>query len=143
MSLNEPQITIAGNLTGDPELRFTSIGIACANFSIAANPRFRDSTSGEWQNGETVFMRVTAWRDLATNLCESLRKGDPVLVVGRIRQRTWTPEGSDKEQRFTEVQADTVAVPMDRRILRLTKVTRESAPEDSANNSLENAETVS
>ena len=125
--LNEPTITISGNLTGDPELRFTAAGQPVATFSVASNPRFQNRETGEWENGTAVFLRVTAWRDLAENVCESLRRGDPVIVVGRFRQRTWTDEATGADRRADDVQADTVAVPLDRRRVRMVKVTRERA----------------
>lgn len=122
--LTEPIITISGNMAGDPEMRFTPSGLAVASFSVAANPRRFDAGTGEWVNGDPVFMRVTAWRDLAENLCASLRRGDPVLVVGRLRQNSWETRDGEK-RRTDEIQADTVAVPLDRRIVRMTKTTRE------------------
>jgi single-strand DNA-binding protein len=125
--LNEPQVIIGGNLASDPELRYTPSGIAVAGFSVAQNPRYRDNASGEWRDGEPVFMRCTVWRDEAENLCQSLRRGDPVIVIGRIRQRVFTPDGEDNSRRLTEVTCDSVSVPLARRIVRLTKVTRERA----------------
>jgi single-strand DNA-binding protein len=128
--LSEPVITIQGNLASDPELKVTNSGTPVATFSLAANPRVRNA-AGEWEDGETVFLRITAWRDLAENVAESLRRGDPALVVGRFRQRTWkTDEGQDR--RADEVQADTVAVPLDRRRVRMTKVTREHPADPAA-----------
>lgn len=122
--INEPVITIGGNLTGDPELRFTSTGQACANFSVAANPRVR-AASGEWEDGETVFYKVTAWRNLAENIAESLRRGDPVIVIGRIRANVWEDRDGNK-RRDNVVTADSVSVPLDRHRVRLVKVTREA-----------------
>jgi single-strand DNA-binding protein len=122
--LNEPVFYGMGNLASDPELRYTNSGIPVATFSLAMNPRVRGA-SGEWEDGTTVFIRITAWRDLAENVTESLRRGDPALVVGKFRQRTWTDETTDTQRRADEVMADTVAVPLDRRIVRATKVTRE------------------
>lgn len=122
--INEPIFVGSGNLASDPELRYTNSGIPVASFSLAMNPRVRGA-SGEWEDGTTVFMRVTAWRDLAENVCQSLRRGDPAMVVGKFRQRTYQDEASGKERRADEVHADTVAVPLDRRIVRLTKVTRD------------------
>jgi len=125
--LNEPQLTIMGNLTGDPELRYTPTGIPTASFSVAQNPRYRNTATGEWEDGEPVFMRVQCWRDEAENVCQSLRRGDPVLVIGRVRQRTWT-DNEDNPHRVTEVTADSVAVPLARRMVRLVRVTREQTP---------------
>jgi single-strand DNA-binding protein len=127
--INEPQITIAGNLATDPELRYTPTGQPVASFSVASNPRFRNA-AGEWENGTTVFLRVTAWRDLAENICNSLKRGDPIIVVGRFRQRTWkADDGTDR--RTDEIQADKVGVDLDRRIVRMTKVTRDKREPDS------------
>src|SRR5208282_3995110 len=125
--LTEPIITISGNLAGDPEMRYTPTGLAVASFSVAANPRRYDTAAGEWVTGDPVFMRVTAWRDLAENVCQSLKRGDPVLVVGRLRQNSWETREGEK-RRTDEIQADTVAVPLDRRIVRMTKVTRDHEP---------------
>jgi single-strand DNA-binding protein len=126
--MNEPLFTGTGNLASDPELRYTATGIPVASFSLAMNPRIRGA-SGEWEDGTTVFLRITAWRDLAENVAASLRKGDPAMVHGKFRQRTWDDRETGQERRGDEVQADTVAVPLDRRIVKLTKVTRESPQE--------------
>jgi single-strand DNA-binding protein len=95
--------TIVGNLTENPELRFTQGGAPVANFTVAVTPRIKDGDG--WKDGETSFLRVTAWRQLAEHAADSLSKGDRVLVYGTLRQRSWeTPEG---ERRSTvEVQAE-------------------------------------
>jgi single-strand DNA-binding protein len=95
--------TIVGNLTENPELRFTQGGAPVANFTVAVTPRLKDGDG--WRDGETSFLRVTAWRQLAEHAADSLSKGDRVLVYGTLRQRSWeTPEG---ERRSTvEVQAE-------------------------------------
>jgi single-strand DNA-binding protein len=101
----DTHVTIAGNLTADPELTFTSNGAAVANFRVAVTPRVRDGNA--WRDGETSFYRVTAWRDLAEHLTDSLAKGDRVLVVGQLRQRSW--ETDQGEQRSViEVTAEEV-----------------------------------
>lgn len=129
--LNDTLITVQGNLTSDPEMRYTATGLAVASLNVAQNPRQRNAVTGEWENGEPVYLNVTAWRNLAENICESLRRGDPVTVVGRLRRRTWeSPEG-DKRERY-DVQADSVSVPLDRHTVRLVKVTRETGAQDSA-----------
>ncbi|MEX3609746.1 single-stranded DNA-binding protein [Rothia sp. LK2588] len=90
----ETTITIVGNLTGDPELRFTPNGVAVANFTIASTPRTFDKQAGEWRDGETLFLRASAWKDLAENTAESLRKGMRVIAQGRLKSRTYeTQEG--------------------------------------------------
>jgi single-strand DNA-binding protein len=95
--------TIVGNLTENPELRFTPNGAPVANFTVAVTPRVKDGDG--WKDGETSFLRVTAWRQLAEHAADSLSKGDRVLVYGTLRQRSWeSPEG---ERRSTvEVQAE-------------------------------------
>jgi single-strand DNA-binding protein len=95
--------TIVGNLTEHPELRFTQGGAPVANFTIAVTPRVREGD--QWKDGETSFLRVTAWRQLAEHAADSLSKGDRVLVYGTLRQRSWeTPEGERRSA--VEVQAE-------------------------------------
>jgi single-strand DNA-binding protein len=99
-------VTLVGNLTDDPDLRFTPNGAAVANFRLAVTPRVRDGDS--WRDGETSFFRINAWRDLAENATESLAKGTRVVVLGRLRARSWeTPEGERRS--VVEVEADEVA----------------------------------
>lgn len=132
MSLNEPQITVAGNLTADPELRFTPGGLAVATFTIACNPRFRGS-GGDWETGETVFLRCTAWRQTAENICESLQRGDPVIVNGRFRQQTWK-DRSDNDRRTDEIQVDAIGVSLEYHTVRLRKSNRNGTGEKTASN---------
>jgi single-strand DNA-binding protein len=97
--------TIVGNLVDDPELRFTSSGIAVANLRVAVTQRIQQD--GEWRDGDTSFLRVNAWRGQAEHLADSLAKGDRVMVTGRLRQRSWeTPEGDKRS--VTEIEADEV-----------------------------------
>jgi single-strand DNA-binding protein len=99
-------VSLVGNLTDDPDLRFTPNGAAVANFRLAVTPRVRDGDS--WKDGETSFFRINAWRDLAENATESLSKGARVVVLGRLRARSWeTPEGERRS--VVEVEADEVA----------------------------------
>ena len=101
----DTHVTICGNLTDDPEVTFTPNGAAVCNFRLAVTPRVRDGNG--WKDGDTSFFRITAWRDLATHLCDSLSKGDRVIVQGQLRMRAWeTPEG-DKRQ-VVEVTAEEV-----------------------------------
>jgi single-strand DNA-binding protein len=96
-----------GNLTDDPELRFTQNGTPVTNFRLAVNQRIRQD-DGTWRDGETNFFRVNAWRDQAENIAESLAKGHRAVVLGRLRTRTWeTPEGDKRS--VTEIDADEVA----------------------------------
>lgn len=129
MSLNFPVITVTGNLTGDPELRFTPTGQSVANFSVASNPRIRDNATGEWVNGETVFTRVVCWRFLAENVAESLRRGDPVIVTGRLQEKAYEDREGNKRRQH-EILADAVGVSLDNRIVRgIVKVTRDAPPD--------------
>ena len=90
-------ITIVGNLTGDPELRFTSSGAAVASFTVASTPRTYDKDSGKWVDGDALFMRCSAWRQYAENVAESLAKGMQVMVQGRLKQRSYqTKEGENR-----------------------------------------------
>jgi single-strand DNA-binding protein len=103
---NENQVTIVGNLTDDPELRYTPNGAAVANFRVAVNRRYRDQ-SGEWKDGETSYFKVNAWRSLAENVAESLTRGSRAVVIGRLRHRTWeTPEGENRS--VVEIEADEI-----------------------------------
>ncbi len=96
---------ITGNLTDNPELRFTPNGAAVANFRVAVTPRVRDGN--DWKDGETSFFRINAWRQLAENATESLSKGDRVIVVGRLKARSWeTPEGERRS--VVEIEADEI-----------------------------------
>lgn len=90
MATNLTPLTIVGNLTADPELRFTATGAACCALTVAVNPRTYDKAAAEWKDGEPAFHRVTAWRQLAENVAETLRKGDRVIVFGALSQRHWT-----------------------------------------------------
>jgi single-strand DNA-binding protein len=103
--MSEPErVTLVGNLTADPELRFTPSGLQVANLRIAVTPRTRQQ-DGTWTQGETTFHTVTVWRDQASNAAESLSKGARVLVVGRPKQRSWTDQDGT-EHHVTEVDAE-------------------------------------
>lgn len=90
----EPQITVVGNLTADPELRFTPAGAAVANLTVASTPRVKDGDS--WKDGETLFFRCAAWKQLGENVAESLRKGMQVIVQGRLRTRSYEHNGETR-----------------------------------------------
>jgi single-strand DNA-binding protein len=98
------QVTIVGNLTRDPELRYTPGGVAVANFDVAVNRRTRDA-SGEWKEADPSFFRCNVWRQQAENVAESLTKGTRVIVTGSLRQRSWeTPEGQKRTTIELEVE---------------------------------------
>lgn len=92
----ETAITVVGNLTADPELRFTASGHAVASFTVASTPRTFDRQSNEWKDGETLFLRCSVWRQYAENVAESLTKGTRVIVVGRLRQRSYEKDGQTR-----------------------------------------------
>ena len=99
-------ITVVGNITRDPELRFTPSGQANARLGVAVNRRWQDRNSGEWQEA-TSFFDVICWRELAENVSESLKRGARVIVTGRLEQRTWEQEGNKRS--VVEIIADEVA----------------------------------
>ena len=92
----ETVITVVGNLTSDPELRFTPSGAAVANFTVASTPRTLDKASGEWKDGEALFLRCAIWRQAAENVAESLTRGARVVVQGRLKQRSFETKEGDK-----------------------------------------------
>ena len=128
---NEPTTTITGNLTKDPELRFTPAGRPVAAFTIANTPRFPDRQTGEWQDGETWFVRCSAWGDAAENIAASLSRGNAVVATGRLRCRTW--EDKDGGKRATvEMTVDDIGPSLRRAVAKVTKATREHATANGA-----------
>ena len=103
----ETVITLVGNLVDDPELRFTPSGAAVANFRMASTPRTYDRQSGEWKDGESLFLTCSVWRQAAENVAESLQKGMRVIVQGRLKQRSYETREGEKRTVF-EVDVDEV-----------------------------------
>lgn len=103
----ETVITVVGNLTGDPELRFTPSGAAVANFTVASTPRTFDRQTNEWKDSETLFMRCSIWREAAENVAESLTKGMRVVANGRLVQRSYETREGEKRT-VVEMQVDEV-----------------------------------
>lgn len=103
---NDTLITIVGNLTADPNLRFTANGAAVVDFTVASTPRSFDRQSGQWRDGETLFLRCTAWRDYAENVADSLTKGMRVVVQGRLTQSNYERDGQKRTS--YEIQVDEV-----------------------------------
>ncbi|MBU4336980.1 MAG: single-stranded DNA-binding protein [Actinobacteria bacterium] len=103
----ETVLTLVGNLTGDPELRFTPSGAAVANFTVASTPRTFDRQSNEWKDGDTLFMRCSIWREAAESVAESLTKGTRVIVTGRLIQRSYETREGEKRT-VVELQVDEV-----------------------------------
>ena len=96
----EPEITVVGNLTADPELRFLPSGAAVCNFTVASTPRTFDKPSGEWKDGDALFLSCSVWRQYAENVAESLRKGMRVVVQGRLKQRSYENQQGEKRTVF-------------------------------------------
>lgn len=96
----ETIITVVGNLTADPELRYTQSGLAVANFTIASTPRSFDRASNEWKDGEALFLRASCWREFAEHVASSLSKGARVICQGELRQRSYETEAGEKRTTF-------------------------------------------
>lgn len=126
---NEPTITITGNLTGDPELRYTAGGQPYARMVIAATPRRYDRTTNTWIDGETIFMRATAWRDLAEHIAATVAKGARVIATGRLRQNTWTTD--DGETRWSiDLDVDDLGPSLQWATATITKAARDQQRPD-------------
>ncbi len=123
---NETITTIVGNLTADPELRFTPAGHAVANFTVASTPRTFDRQSGEWRDGDALFMRCTIWRDAAEHIAESLTRGDRVVVQGRLRQRSFETRDGDKRT-VVELDVDEIGPSLRYATVKVTKANRAGA----------------
>ncbi|WP_430296780.1 single-stranded DNA-binding protein [Sinomonas sp. B1-1] len=103
----ETTITVIGNLTNDPELRFTPSGSAVANFTVASTPRTFDRQANEWKDGETLFLRASIWREAAENVAESLTKGMRVIVSGRLKSRSYETKEGEKRT-VIELEVDEI-----------------------------------
>ena len=100
-------ITVIGNLTADPELRFTASGAAVANFTVASTPRTFDRNTGEWKDGEALFLRCNIWRQAAENVAESLTRGSRVIASGRLKQRSFETKEGEKRT-VIELEVDEI-----------------------------------
>ena len=113
-------ITVIGNLTADPELRWTQSGAAVADFTVASTPRTYDRNAGEWRDGDTLFMRCSVWRETAENVAESLRKGMRVIVQGRLTQRSYDTQQGERRT-VVELQVDEVGPSLRRAHAQVTR----------------------
>jgi single-strand DNA-binding protein len=118
-------ITVVGNLTADPELRFTPSGAAVANFTVASTPRTLDRQSGEWKDGEALFMRCNIWRQPAENVAETLTRGMRVMVTGRLRQRSFETREGEKRT-VVELEVDEVGPSLRYATAKVNKTSRGS-----------------
>lgn len=123
--MQENTVTLTGNLTDEPEVRFTASGTAVANFTIASTSRVFNKDVGEWRDGDTLFLRCTVWQQSAENLADSLGKGTRVIVSGRLRQRSFeTREGEKRTS--VELVVDEVGVSLRYATVQITKTNRTS-----------------
>ena len=116
-------ITVVGNLTADPELRFTPSGAAVANFTVASTPRIFDRQSSEWKDGEALFLRCNIWREAAENVAESLTRGSRVIVTGRLKQRSFETREGEKRTVF-EVEVDEIGPSLKYATAKVNKASR-------------------
>ena len=116
-------ITVIGNLTADPELRFTQSGAAVANFTVASTPRTLDRASGEWKDGEALFLRCNIWRQAAENVAESLTRGARVIVSGRLKQRSFETREGEKRT-VVELEVDEIGPSLRYATAKVTKASR-------------------
>ncbi len=123
MAAGDTQITIAGNLVDDPELRFTPAGQPVAKFRVASTPRFRDNSTGEWKDGDSLFLTCNVWRQAAENVAESLTRGMRVIVSGRLRQRSYETKEGEKRTVY-EVEVDDVGPSLRNASAKVNRVAR-------------------
>ena len=107
MAAGDTPITVVGNLVADPELRFSAAGQPWATFRVASTPRYRDSASGEWKDGDSLFLTCNVWRQAAENVAESLQRGMRVIVTGRLKQRNYETKEGEKRTVY-EVEVDDI-----------------------------------
>jgi single-strand DNA-binding protein len=123
MAAGDTQITIAGNLVDDPELRFTPSGQPVAKFRVASTPRFLDKTTNEWKDGDSLFLTCNVWRQAAENVAESLTRGTRVIVSGRLRQRSYETKEGEKRTVY-EVEVDDVGPSLRNASAKVNRVAR-------------------
>lgn len=123
MAAGDVNVTIVGNLTNDPELRFTPSGAAVASFTVASTPRVLDKATNEWKDGEALFMRCSVWRQYAENVAESLTKGSRVIVTGRLKQRSYETREGEKRT-VVEMDVDEVGPALKYATAKVNKVSR-------------------
>ncbi len=119
----ETVITVIGNLTNDPELRFTPSGAAVASFTVASTPRMMDKSTNEWKDGDALFLRCSVWRQAAENVAESLQRGARVVVTGRLKQRSFETKEGEKRT-VVELDVDEVGPSLKYATAKVTKASR-------------------
>ena len=123
MAQGDVVVTVIGNLTGDPELRFTPNGQAVASFTVASTTRMLDKATNEWKDGDTLFLRCSVWRQYAENVAESLTKGTRVIVTGRLKQRSYETKEGEKRT-VVEMDVDDVGPALKNATAKVTRVAR-------------------
>ena len=123
MAAGDTQITIAGNLVDDPELRFTPSGQPVAKFRVASTPRFLDKNTNEWKDGDSLFLTCNVWRQAAENVAESLTRGTRVIVSGRLRQRSYETKEGEKRTVY-EIEVDDVGPSLRNASAKVNKMAR-------------------
>jgi single-strand DNA-binding protein len=123
--VTDTNITIIGNLTADPDLKFTQAGTAVASFTVASTPRVFDKQSKEYRDGETLFVRVSVWKELAENVAESLSKGQRVIVAGKLKSRSWEKDGQKRTS--IELEAEEVGPSLKFSVAKTERAAREKA----------------
>ena len=123
MAAGDTQITIAGNLVDDPELRFTPSGQPVAKFRVASTPRYLDKNTNEWKDGDSLFLTCNVWRQAAENVAESLTRGTRVIVSGRLRQRSYETKEGEKRTVY-EIEVDDVGPSLKNASAKVNKIAR-------------------
>ncbi|WP_042365976.1 single-stranded DNA-binding protein [Streptacidiphilus neutrinimicus] len=131
MSVGETPITIVGNLTDDPELKFTPAGAALAKFTVASTPRTFDKATNQWRDGTGMFLRCTAWRELADHAAETLTRGMRVIVTGRLRQHNWQNEQGENRSMLA-VEVDEIGPSLRFATAKVTKIQRPGSGQGAA-----------
>ena len=131
---NDTIITVVGNLTADPELRFTPAGAAVANFTVASTPRRFDKNSNEWKDDDALFMRCSVWRQAAENVAESLTRGSAVIVHGRLKQRSFETKEGEKRT-VIELDVEEIGASLKWATAKVTKTARSNSLGSSSNGS--------
>jgi single-strand DNA-binding protein len=121
--MNDARMTLVGNLVEDPELRFTPSGQPVAKFRVASTPRYKDNATGEWKDGDSLFLTCTVWRQAAENVAESLTRGMRVIVTGRLKQRSYETKEGEKRTVY-ELEVDELGPSLRNASAKVTKVTR-------------------
>ncbi|HVU62212.1 MAG TPA: single-stranded DNA-binding protein [Mycobacteriales bacterium] len=123
MAAGDVTVTVVGNLTNDPELRFTPSGAAVASFTVASTPRILDKATNEWKDGDALFLRCSVWRQAAENVAESLTRGARVMVTGRLKQRSYETKEGEKRT-VVELEVDEVGPSLRYATAKVTKASR-------------------